>query len=263
MKKLSYCIVLLLFFSLSVFPIRKDTKLILNELQKISDVINSLEKRVTLVTTELSSLYKKINIIDDKITAITKSQADMEQNKETTLLSLQFLKEELNEIKNQIGKMNDKLITIPSAPSKEAHISSGEIESNQTQVQSPDSIYYTAYSDYIKKNYQLAIEGFRQFVSLYPENVLADNSLYWIGECFYAKKDFNEAVTVFSDLINKYSDGDKVPDALLKKGFALLELGKSENGMAVLKELISKFPLSEEAYLAKQKIKDMEARDRR
>lgn len=257
MKKINLCIVIFLFFNLLVFPVKKDTKLILDELQKISDVINSLENRLTMVTTELSSLYKKISIIDDKITAITKSQADMEQNKETTLLSLQFLKEELNEIKNQIGRMNDKLITIPSAPSKDSQTTTGEIESNQTSIQSPDSIYYTAYSDYIKKNYQLAIEGFRQFVNLYPENVLADNSLYWIGECFYAKKDFNEAIKAFTDLIKKYSNGDKVPDALLKKGFALLEVGKSENGLTVLKELISKYPLSEEAYLAKQKIKDI------
>ncbi|MEN8152644.1 MAG: tol-pal system protein YbgF [Acidobacteriota bacterium] len=256
MKRFNCWIVFFLVFSLWLLPVKKDTKLLLVELQKIS---NLLEKELSAVSTELSALRKKIDIIDAKITAITKSQADTEQTKETTLLSLQFLKEELNEIKNQIGKMNDKLITIPSAPSKDSQkISGDDSESNQNSVQSsPDSIYYTAYSDYIKKNYQLAIEGFRQFVNLYPDNVLADNSLYWIGECYYAKKDFNEAIKVFSDLIDKYSNGDKVPDALLKKGYALLEVGKSENGISVLKELISKYPLSEEAYLAKQKIKDL------
>ncbi|MCK5003695.1 MAG: tol-pal system protein YbgF, partial [Candidatus Aminicenantes bacterium] len=106
-------------------------------------------------------------------------------------------------------------------------------------------------------NYDLAIEGFSQFVKQFPENVLADNSLYWIGECYYAQKKYTEAIKIFSDIINKYKSGDKVPDALLKKGYALIEMDQVENGVTVLKELISEFPLSEEAYLAQQKIKDL------
>jgi len=117
-------------------------------------------------------------------------------------------------------------------------------------------VYYAAYSDYIKENYDLAIEGFRQFLRAYPESGLADNSLYWIGECHYAKKMYAEAIDTFNELLSRYKDGDKVPAANLKKGYALIELGRQGEGIAILKELITRFPLSEEASLAGQKIKE-------
>jgi tol-pal system protein YbgF len=94
-------------------------------------------------------------------------------------------------------------------------------------------------------------------LQLFPQNQLADNSLYWIGECYYSQKKYQEAVSTFTQLINNYSDGDKIPDAILKKGYALIEMGKQSDGVDVLKELISRFPLSEEASLAQQKIKDV------
>ena len=80
--------------------------------------------------------------------------------------------------------------------------------------------------------------------------------MYWIGECYYAKKKYQDAINTFNELLNKYKDGDKAPAAILKKGYALLEMGRQSEGIAILKELISRFPLSEESSLAGQKIKE-------
>ncbi len=255
MKKLRGIVLLVLISTTFLFPVKKDTKLLLTELEIIKNTLSILESNVTDMRTELKNLNKQVSIIDNKISAITKNLADEGQNKETILLSLQFIKEEFNEVRNAIGKINDRLIAIPLS----SRSASGDTEASTGNniTQSPDSIYFTAYSDYNKKNYDLAIEGFSQFVKQFPENVLADNSLYWIGECYYAQKKYTEAIKVFSDIIKKYKAGDKVPDALLKKGYALIEMDQVENGITVLKELISEFPLSEEAYLAQQKIKDI------
>ena len=68
---------------------------------------------------------------------------------------------------------------------------------------------------------------------------------------------YQEAVNTFSKLIENYRDGDKIPAATLKKGFALIEMGKQTEGVSALKELLTKFPLSEEASLAQQKIKEI------
>ncbi len=254
MKKLRGYIFIFLIASTFLFPVKKDTKLVLTELDVIKSSLNILEKNFKDIKTELKDLNGQISIIDSKISAITKNLADEGQNKETILLSLQFIKEEFNEVRNAIGKINDRLTSMPTAS-----VSTGSTENSNvnTPLQSPDSIYFTAYSDYNKKNYDLAIEGFKQFVKQFPDNVLADNSLYWIGECYYAQKEYSEAIKIFSDIINKYASGDKVPDALLKKGYALIEMDQVEKGISILKELISEFPLSEEAYLAQQKIKDI------
>lgn len=246
-------------FTVSGFSIKKDTKLVLNEIQKISVSLNGLEKKVDILSSEFSTLLKKIKILDKKVTAVTKSQADEGQNKESISLSLQFLKEEINTLKNSIGKVFDRLILIPTANPSAGNSDVNQNSSNETatSIETPDSIYYTAYSDYIKKNYNLAISGFNQFLKNYPDNAFADNSLYWIGECYYAQKEFKKAIESFATLIKKYNDGDKVPDSLLKMGYAMIETGNNEEGLKVLKQLVKRFPLSEEASLAQQKIRDI------
>lgn len=258
-KNIIFIVLVCLALSTPIHAIRKDTKLILDELQKISQTLAALDQKVTIVSTGFDELQKKMEIIERKVSAISTSQADLNQNKEGVVLSLQFIKEELNDLKNELTQISDKMTnftpTVGNNP--EGGEDSTLEEQDSAMVQSPESVYFTAYSDYLKKNYDLAIKGFKQFISLFPQNGLADNSLYWIGECYYAQRMFQDAVNTFGELIDTYNDGDKIPAATLKKGFALIEMGSGSEGMDVLKGLISRFPLSEEASLAQQKIKEI------
>ncbi len=230
---------------------KKDTQVLLDEIQKLAVAVEELNAMV-------GELLKKSNISDEKISAIARNQADLAQSRESFALSMQFFKEELNGLKDALNKLNDRITNIPAAAAVPAEPGAGEPApfGEASLSQDPSSIYYAAYSDYIKENFDLAIEGFRQFIRSFPDSGLADNSLYWIGECHYAKKKYPEAITTFNELLAKYKDGDKVPAATLKKGYALIEMGRQSEGLSILKELISRFPLSEEASLAQQKIKE-------
>jgi tol-pal system protein YbgF len=246
----------LLLFSLPLIAVKKDTKLLLDEIQKLADTVSALDNKITAMAAELAGMKKKSDISEERIGAMSRNQADMTQNRENLLLSMQFFKEELNDIKNSLNKLNDKIMNIPAAAGA-AENKLASADAKETSLpQDPSSIYYAAYSDYIKENFDLAIEGFRQFIRNFPESGLADNSLYWIGECYYAKRKYQDAINTFNELLNKFKDGDKAPAAILKKGYALLEMGRQSEGIAILKELISRFPLSEESSLAGQKIKE-------
>lgn len=243
----AFALVALLLLALPAPAVKKDTQLVLDEIQRLSAAIDQISAQV-------AELLKKSAITDERVAAIAGSQADLAQSKESFMLSVQFLKEELNGLKDSVGKLNDKLQSVSVAAPAATPEGTGE---TAAVMQDPSGAYYAAYSDYIKENFDLAIEGFRQFIRSFPESGLADNSLYWIGECLYAKKKYPEAINVFNELLAKYKDGDKAPAAILKKGYAAIEMGRQDEGIAVLKELISRFPLSEEASLAQQKIKEL------
>jgi tol-pal system protein YbgF len=200
-----------------------------------------------------------VEIIEERLAAIAKTQADLTQSRDPLAMNLEYLKQELNEIKSALGRLQEKLAA-GTAATGTAPLSSGQADATPTETganQDPSSIYFAAYSDYIKENWTLAIEGFKQYLKAFPAGDLADNALYWIGECYYAQKKFTEAIATFNELISKYREGDKAPAAILKKGFALIEMGRPEEGKTVLKELISRYPLTEEASLAQQKIKEV------
>lgn len=248
-RALVLILVVLLAGSGPLLSLSRSTKLILGEIEKLAGMVKQLESRIL-------SMEKRLQIVNDIVGVLARNNADSNQSQDSIGLSLQFIKEEINELKNKVTQLNDRLQMVSRqniGDQTPTDIDSGP----DSLMQSPENIYYTSYSDYLKKNYDLAIKGFEQFIRLFPNNGLSDNSLYWIGECYYSQKMYQKAADTFNRLINEYRDGDKIPAAMLKKGFALIEMGNQNQGTAALKELISAFPLSEEASLAQQKIREI------
>lgn len=132
----------------------------------------------------------------------------------------------------------------------------------------PADVYQTAYIDFSKGNYPLAIQGFREFLRRFPESDLAGNAQYWIGESYfslargYATQDqaekasgaLEQAVQEFRKVLVNYPRGEKVPTALYKEALALLELKQPGLAEARLQYLLEHFPQSDEAPLARDRL---------
>ena len=118
----------------------------------------------------------------------------------------------------------------------------------------PETLYRTSYNDYLRGNYDLAILGFRQYLESFGSTDLADNASYWIGESYYRQKRFQDAIREFDAVVSQYPNSDKVASALLRKGYAYLELGEQSKGVVQLQNVIRRYPKSDEANLARQQL---------
>lgn len=107
------------------------------------------------------------------------------------------------------------------------------------------------------KRYADARAAWSDLLSKYPKSEYADNARYWIGESYYAEKDFASAILEFDKVVRDYPAGDKVPAALLKQGLAFLEIGEKEGGVATLQDVVKKYPKSEEAKKAKERLQKL------
>ena len=121
----------------------------------------------------------------------------------------------------------------------------------------PAELYDTAYGDYGKGRYALAIQGFQEYVDAYPNTDLTDNAMYWIGESHYAQKKYKEAIDDFTKVIKQWPKSDKAAAALLKKGYALLELQQKPEAVVELQYVIHEYPSAEEARLARARLKTL------
>jgi tol-pal system protein YbgF len=137
----------------------------------------------------------------------------------------------------------------PSAPQLPAAPSPGQ-PAGQGPVPSPEKVYKDALTDYTKGNYDLAIKGFRSYLTYYPKTSLVPNAQYWLAESYYSQGKYPEAIREFDELIKAHAGSTRVPSAMLKQGYAYLELGEKSLGQGVLRELVAKYPRSREARLA-------------
>ncbi|MFZ2493118.1 MAG: tol-pal system protein YbgF [Thermoanaerobaculia bacterium] len=121
----------------------------------------------------------------------------------------------------------------------------------------PMEAYNAAFRDYQRGNFDLAMEGFREFLAMNPNSDLADNASYWIGESLFSQKKYREAIEQFDNVVNKFPKSDKVAGALLKKGYAYISLGERAQGVVQLQYVVHEHPKSQEASLARQRLKQL------
>jgi len=96
--------------------------------------------------------------------------------------------------------------------------------------------------------------GFTRFLVANPVSDLADNAQFWLAESALRRMDTALALAGFRAVVENYPEGNKVPDALLKVGFCLAELGDPESAATVYRELLERFPETTAADTARQRL---------
>jgi tol-pal system protein YbgF len=118
----------------------------------------------------------------------------------------------------------------------------------------PSALYASAYADFSKGNYALAIQGFEEYAERYPDTELADNALYWIGECSFSQGSYKAAVDAFDAMLEKYPRSDKAAAANLKKALAFVQMNQIGQGIEQLRFVTSSFPGTDEARIASDRL---------
>jgi tol-pal system protein YbgF len=121
----------------------------------------------------------------------------------------------------------------------------------------PIQLFSAAYTEYLKGNYELAMDQFRQYTERFPNLETTDNAQYWIGECLYSLGRYEDAIAQFETLLRTYPRSDKALAARLKKALALLELNRREEAIGELRLVASESTPSSEVLAARERLQQL------
>ena len=121
------------------------------------------------------------------------------------------------------------------------------------------AMYDSAFNALKGAEYPKAIANFRSFLTAYPSSPLASNAQYWLGEAFYVTREYDSAIQAFRKVATDWPDSRKAPDALVKVGFTQAAQGKNAEARATLEDVTRRFPGSEAAQLASDRLKRLPA----
>lgn len=262
---------------------KKAYELMYDDIQQLKLQVQRLEKKADAAADDLKAVREVLRDLTAQFKSFQAGQARSDENLKSLPAQLQVFLEKFGQLESQIQKISEDLIDLKSrppveappdtakpgektpadkkpAPSKKEPAPKEKPASGGAPLQtnvSPQDVYKTAYADYQKGTYDLAIDGFQTFIEQFPANPLADDALYMIGECYYSQKKFARAIEQLDELIINYPDSNKLAATYLKKGYCLAELKRKDEAIAVLRFLVSKYSFGEEAKSAQQKIKEL------
>lgn len=243
--------------------------------REITDVQREVQdlKTSTLDKSDLQAMEASMQRLTDKT---MRSNADLAQrvaelqdrleavhsSLEVTTLRLQDISQELAAARAS-GLAVIPPVTARTVPDEEADDRQGTAEDGgepqpaNRPAASPDALYRSAYQDYLQSNYDLAAQGFREYLRRFPDTELSDNALYWIGECYDAQDLTEEALEVFTQVLTDHPTSDKAAAAQLKKGLLYLKADDQGQGVVHLQYVVYEHPGTEEAELAREKLRSL------
>src|SRR5205814_1855690 len=255
-----------------------------NILQGQKDLSSQVTQDHTVMKTLVEQSGDNVGKLNATMNSLQKSVQDVQANSgarlDTMSTQVQGVSDNLEEIKSRMGKLNQQLVDLQNTvQSLDAKISGnapgttgagpgsapppsgggfapsgGAPPSSSGPAPSADTLYSNGLRDITSGKYDLARSEFEDYLKYYSETDLASNAQFYLGEIFYKQKQYVDAVAAYDKVLSNYPKSFKLGPARLRKGMALLELGQKNGGVRELREVIKRFPGSDEDRLARAKL---------
>jgi len=256
-------------------------------LQGQKDMQTQMTQDHTVQRTLIEQSSDSVNKLNTTMSSLQKSVQDVQANSGTRLdtmsTQVQGLSDNLEEIKSRIGKLNQQLVDIQNsvqnidarlaggtppgtsvptgagapAPSGATAAPRSEATAPGGAAPSADTLYSNGLRDITSGKYELARSEFADYLKYYGDTDLASNAQFYLGEIAYSQKQYDQAVTEYDKVLSNYPKSFKLAPARLKKGMALIELGQKNPGVRELREVIKRYPGTEEERRARAKLKEL------
>ncbi len=250
-------------------------------LQGQKDLATQVTQDHTVMKTLIEQSNDNVGKLATTMGSLQKSVQDVQANSgarlDTMSTQVQGLSDNLEEIKSRLGKLNQQLVDLQnSVQSLDAKIagtapapatgtatpiaSAGAPPSSSavpTGAPSADTLYSNGLRDITSGKYDLARSEFQDYLKYYGDTDLASNAQFYLGEIAYSQKQYGQAVAEYEKVVNNYPKSFKLAPARLKKGMALIELGQKTGGVRELREVVRRYPGTEEDRRARAKLKEL------
>lgn len=233
--------------------------------QQMTQMKQSFDERMGVVKNLVEQNNDAANKVSAAIgelqTSINKQQQDRSAQVDQISGQIQALNDTMDELKVRLAKLSKQFEDMQAAQQSLAAQQAAAQQAAQAvaQAPAPDVLYNNALRDYNGGNNDLAVQEFNDYIKFYPNTDLAGNSYFYLAEIQFKASQFDKAVANYDLVLQNFPSGNKAATAQLKKGFALLELGKEDDGTQELKHVIQRYPRTTEATQARERLRKLGA----
>jgi tol-pal system protein YbgF len=277
MQRYATALILLSVFWLGATPARAVNKEMIElqtQVQALQDQMARMQQGFdermgvmkNLMDQNTDSMNKVAASIGTLQTSLQKQQGEDGTRVDQLSGQIQTLNDSLDELKARLSKVSKQLEDMQAAQQNLASqppagqtpgAAQPSTQPLAAQAPSPDVLYNNGLRDYNAGNGDLATQEFSDYIKFYPNTDLAGNAYFYLAELSYRQANYPAAIKNYDLVLQSFPDGNKAAAAELKKGYALVELGQKDDGIASLRHVVQRYPRSNEALQAKEKLHKM------
>lgn len=255
-------------------------------LQGQQDLRSDVDTNSATIKTLVQQTLSSVNQLNTQMGAVQKTVQDVQANTGARIDNMtqqtQGLSDNLQDVQARVAKLSQQVSNLQSmlqsidakvsqAPATATNANTADAAGSSTPNASggaamppisANTLYQNALRDYTSGNYKLSRQEFTDYIKHFPTNDLASNAQFYLGEIDYAQGDFKGAISAYNEVLTNYPKSFKLAACLLKKGMAELELGLRTRGTRDLREVVRRFPGTDESHRAEGELRQIERASR-
>ena len=266
-KILSALLSLLCLAVVPAWGVNKETIQLQTQVQQLQEQMTAMQRSFdermgvmnNLVERDTDAVNKVAAAVSALQATLLKQQGDSSTHVDQLSGQIQALNDTLDELKARLAKVSKQLEDMQSSQQSLAAQQATQQAQQQAAASAPppDVLYNNALRDYNGDKNDLAIQEFSDYVKFYPNTDLAGNCYFYLGEIQFRQGNYAQAAQSYDQVLQNFPTGNKSASAQLKKGFSLIELGKQDDGVAELRRVIQRYPKSNEALQARERLRKL------
>jgi tol-pal system protein YbgF len=253
-------------------------------LQGQKDLSTQMTQDHTMMKTLVEQSNDNVGKLAATMGSLQKSVQDVQANSgarlDTMSTQVQGLSDNLEEIKSRLGKLNQQLVDLqnsvqsldakiagsaPASATGTANPTAGIVQPGNSSAvpagtpapPSANTLYESGLGDIRSGKLELARSEFQDYLKYYGTTDLASNAQFYLGEIAYSQKNYDQALSEYDKVLSNYPKSFKLAPAQLKKALSLIQLGQKTAGVRELREVVKRYPGTEEDRLARAKLKEL------
>ncbi len=229
---------------------------ILNELQKKqSRLYTDLDNRITELEKEIKSQITDQSVSNED--EIIETLEEESEESSATIESSDDASDEESALPPDTLVPQEQVVEEQKEDLPAVKQPTTETENYSADTDSVVVAYRSAFALLKDTQYSDSSKAFSSFLKKFPKSRYSGNAQYWLAESFFAQKNYDEALIEFAKVIDTYPNSAKVADARLKIGYTYYEMEEWREARQTLDSLVSDYPATNIAELAKKRLQRM------
>jgi TolA-binding protein len=240
------------------------------------------QKDVLDIENQTDNLKVQITDLKSTISSMQANQADLSVQMKQLHDDLTAFNETIKENQDQMTRLSSKLddmsatiaskvasigTTLTTQQAKGLNDQKAELDKQaaaiaaQASQTNPTDLFTTADQRLQVKSYSLAVKGFEEYISKFPQGALIDVAIYKLGDAYFGERKWESAGREFAIVLEKYPKSEMTASARLKYALCLISMKKNyAEARQYLESIPSDFPTLPEAKAAERELKRLGAK---
>jgi tol-pal system protein YbgF len=199
----------------------------------------------------------------ERLELLAKQQAEIQAGLDTLRVESQSVNGRLQEMAQTNARLREDLslvqddlsLKVSALEERLSRVEEAQAARPVSPAATPEALYQQGLELIQKEGaFNRGREQMETFLKRYPGHELAVNATYWVGEAYFGEKKYENAILQFQEVVQKHGSHPKAAAALLKQGLAFKALGDDKNARVILRQVVERFPKTEEAKKASERL---------